>query len=370
MTQSLSDACVLGEKMRLRSLADLRPHERHADSEAAVPVDADEVVAAVLRELSTLDPVADAVTLMIAVENLAFGSPTITHAILPTIQTLVLLESCGSRSQKDKYIPTVLQSAGRNPVSMLMIESGGVGPSEWCTVARRVRSEWRVSGTKVAVNLNGTDLHLVAAKSGTSQVNPVVFLASGARPGQTRNDAPQASSLALKASRLGSIALSEAVFAEADRLSGTDDRPLALAQAIGYSRLLLGAVALGAAFASLTYAQEWVVKRTAFGKPLSAFEGVAFDIADTDTRLNASRYVLRQVAHDIHFAESVAKVDDMVARTLARVTTACAIAATDGVQLMGVHGIIHEHPQELFYRTAGSLSVLDVDPLRSSFRLI
>jgi alkylation response protein AidB-like acyl-CoA dehydrogenase len=368
MDISRFDADAFGKQIRSRALASLRAYERPTDDAAVVPVDADTAIATFLEELVALDPARDANALIVAVENLAFGSPTITHAILPTLQASVLLKRCGSESQKAEYLPTLLKRSSRDPVSMLLLEDGGRGPTEWCTTADRVGSQWRINGRKVAVNMTGTDLHLVAAK--TSADRPVAFLIRGARPGQPDRTEPLTSSLALKASRLGTVDLIDDLVDEADRLSGVDDQPLALAKAIGFSRLLLGAVALGTADASLAYAQDWVVNRTAFGKSLSAFEGVAFDIADTDTRLNASRYLLRQVAYNIEHAESVASIDDMVARTLARAITMCAIATTDGIQLMGVHGIIHEHPQELFYRTASSLSTLDLDPTRSSFRLL
>jgi alkylation response protein AidB-like acyl-CoA dehydrogenase len=368
MDSSRFNGDAFGEKIRSRALAGLRAYERPTDNAAVVPVDADTAIATFLEELGALDPVLDATALIVAVENLAFGSPTITHAIFPTLQASVLLKRCGSERQKAQYLPTLLRRGGRDPVSMLLLEDGGRGPTEWCTVADRVGSQWRISGRKVAVNMTGTDLHLVAAK--TIADRPVAFLVSGARPGKPSRNEPLTPSLALKASRLGTVVLTNDLVDEADRLSGVDDQPLALARAIGFSRLLLGAVALGTADASLAYAKNWVVNRTAFGKTLSTFEGVAFDIADTDTRLNASRYLLRQVAHNIEHAESVESIDDMVARTLARATTACAIATTDGIQLMGVHGILHEHPQELFYRTASSLSTLDLDPTRSSFRLL
>jgi alkylation response protein AidB-like acyl-CoA dehydrogenase len=164
--------------------------------------------------------------------------------------------------------------------------------------------------------------------------------------------------------------LSNVTLAEADRLRGTDSNPLESRQSVGFARLLLGAVAIGAASASMSYAQKWATTRYAFGKPLAAYEGVAFDIADHDTRLSMARLTLRKAAHDVHQAIDSESIDSIVARTLARVTSISAAACSDGVQLMGVHGIINEHPQELFYRTAGSLSALDSDPLQAGvFRL-
>jgi cyclohexanecarboxyl-CoA dehydrogenase len=55
------------------------------------------------------------------------------------------------------------------------------------------------------------------------------------------------------------------------------------------SRVLVGLVALAMAEASLEEATEYVKKRTAFGQPLSRFQGVSFRLAEHATMIEAAR---------------------------------------------------------------------------------
>jgi len=44
-------------------------------------------------------------------------------------------------------------------------------------------------------------------------------------------------------------------------------------------------------------------------------------------------------------------------------------AGREGVQMMGVHGVLQEHQQERYYRSAPMLASIDFDPLTSGLVL-
>ena len=135
-----------------------------------------------------------AAALVAAVEGMAFGAPTITHAVLPTIQASLLLDRCGTPDQKARHHPDLAKLDGRNPVSMLLVEEGGVGPGEWRTTAERVGERWHVDGGKTAVNMNGSDFHLLAARTRNGAI--ATFLLKGDRPGQDVRNRPAPPTLA------------------------------------------------------------------------------------------------------------------------------------------------------------------------------
>lgn len=60
-------------------------------------------------------------------------------------------------------------------------------------------------------------------------------------------------------------------------------------QGFDFSRSLIGLQALGAARASLEETWAYIGERRAFGKPLSAFQGVTHQLADFDTKVEAAR---------------------------------------------------------------------------------
>ena len=56
-----------------------------------------------------------------------------------------------------------------------------------------------------------------------------------------------------------------------------------------YSRALIGLMVLAAARASLDESWAYIQERQAFGKPLAAYQGVTFPLAEAETMLEAAR---------------------------------------------------------------------------------
>ena len=65
-------------------------------------------------------------------------------------------------------------------------------------------------------------------------------------------------------------------------------------QGFDYSRALIGLQVLAVARAALDDAWGYVAQRQAFGKPLSAFQGVSHPLADFDTQVHAARLLCLQ----------------------------------------------------------------------------
>lgn len=76
----------------------------------------------------------------------------------------------------------------------------------------------------------------------------------------------------------------------AENLLGEEGRGFGqVMQGFDFSRSLIGLQALGAARQSLDETWAYIGERRAFGKPLSAFQGVTHQLADFDTRVEAAR---------------------------------------------------------------------------------
>jgi alkylation response protein AidB-like acyl-CoA dehydrogenase len=360
-----SPASLSTDELREQALKELRPFDREADETRAVPPAARQALATLLQALRSAAAADDASALLSAVEAVAFGSPTLAHAVLPKVQAALLVSRCADDAQRARLEESL--ASVDELTAVLLTESSGRGPGEWSTTAAPHAAQWRVNGRKIAVHGGTAGPALLAAVGEDGDIR--IFAIPADNAGLTYVGEADEPTLALGASRLRAVDIADLAVGESDRLGAADSHPVVARRAVALSRLLLGALAVGTAAASLSYAEDWAVKRYAFGRPLAAFEGVAFDIADHDTRLSMARLMLPKAADAVTHATDNDEIDTVVARTLARVTSICAAAATDGVQLMGVHGIIHEHPQELFHRTASSLAVLDIDPLQSGFRL-
>ena len=115
-------------------------------------------------------------------------------------------------------------------------------------------------------------------------------------------------------------------------------RPGVAAQALG--------IAQGALDKAVAYSRE----RKQFGKPISAFQGIQFMLADMATQVEAARALTYAAARTIDAgAKNVSRVSAMAkvfaSDTAMRVTT-------DAVQIYGGYGYMKEYPVEKMMRDA------------------
>lgn len=121
-------------------------------------------------------------------------------------------------------------------------------------------------------------------------------------------------------------------------------------------RLTVAAALLGVTRAAHEYALAYARERVVFGKPISAHQGPAFELADMRISIEAVRGLLWRAAYawDQHEpqAELYAALAYLEAAEAALSTT------RDAVQLLGGHGFLRDHPVEKWMREARALTLL------------
>jgi alkylation response protein AidB-like acyl-CoA dehydrogenase len=135
-----------------------------------------------------------------------------------------------------------------------------------------------------------------------------------------------------------------------DALLGAEGKGLVRAlSALSSGRIGIAAQATGILAACLEASVSFSKERRAFGKPIAAFQGVSFKIAQMATDLEASRLLVWRAAsladagEDFALAASQAK---LFASTAARKH------ASEAVQIHGGYGYTTELPVERYYRDA------------------
>ncbi len=113
---------------------------------------------------------------------------------------------------------------------------------------------------------------------------------------------------------------------------------------IGIGAQMLG-IAQGAYEAALTYTQE----REQFGKPISKFQGVQFQLAEMRTQLEASRLMVYNAARLKDLDKPFIKEAAMAKLYSSRVAEKIASMTVD---LFGGNGFTKEYPVEKFFRDA------------------
>ncbi|MGH2705621.1 MAG: acyl-CoA dehydrogenase family protein [Actinomycetota bacterium] len=337
------------EALREYAADEIRPAAR--DAEAAGTVS--DRIRGQLAEMGLVCPVAeefggqgriDALTAVMVAEELAWGDPGIAFALLASGSTAVVIDQVASPAQRAELLPRF--AAGALGFVAVTERDAGSDASEIDARATREAGGTSLSGTKYGVPFADTaSVRLVLARGSDG---PALWaLAPGAEPILERED-----KLGLRSAPTFKLRLDGASAAAEPVGPGA-----ALASAMARHRLVYAGVALGLARASLEYATTYAGQRTAFGRPIGAFQAISFKIADHATELEAARLMTWRAAWGLD-----AGSDDavrLVAAACAQALSAALAAADDGVQILGGHGFMRDHPVELWYRDAMTLAALD-----------
>ncbi|MGZ5397788.1 MAG: acyl-CoA dehydrogenase family protein [Mycobacterium sp.] len=302
-------------------------------------------------------------TLLVAVEELAYGDAGIGWAAVPALQIATVLSGCGSEAQRQK-VGEIFTRNEAATASVLLYEDFGRQPSQFETRVSSQEDGWLASGHKSSVaHPAGADVSVLVGRDGNELA---AFSFVGARPGLTadRNDR-EIGKIGINSVPSGPVSIDQPTLAADERLSGG----LGLHRAVGQARLLLAAALIGLSRASLEFCSAYAVQRTTWGTPLAQHEGVSFPLVELATELEEVRLLLWDAADSLARIADIADIERQVTRVVNRASSLGLRATRDGVQLVGVRAITRDLPCERWYRQAAVLGALDFDVLETPFGL-
>lgn len=291
------------------------------------------------------------VTSVIVAEALAHGDMGLALNALASIGVVNALVRWGSTTQKETYLPAFLE-ADAPAASLVLLEPQPLfEPSQLATRARANGAGYILRGAKSLVPLaESAELFLVAAE--LEQKGPQIFVVERSASGVTIAPEP---AMGIRAAELGRVQLDD-VHVATDALLGGEAGACNYRDLVDLGRIAWCALATGTAQAVLEYVIEYCNERIAFGEPISHRQAVAFMIADIAIEVEGMRLLMLRAASR---AEHGLKFHD--AAYLARVFTAgkAMEIGTNGVQLLGGHGFIKEHPVERWYRDLRAVGIME-----------
>ena len=114
-------------------------------------------------------------------------------------------------------------------------------------------------------------------------------------------------------------------------------------------RIGIASQAVGIAQGALEQAVNYAKERKQFGKPIAAFQGISFQLADMATQIEASRLMVYNAAYrasaGLSYSQASAMAKLMASETAMKVTT-------QAVQILGGYGYSREFPVERMMRDA------------------
>ncbi len=112
-------------------------------------------------------------------------------------------------------------------------------------------------------------------------------------------------------------------------------------------RISIAALSLGIAQGALDAALQYSKERHQFNKPISAFQGIAFKLADMATEVEAAALLIYRSADMKNKDLNVNKESAMAKYYASEVAVRC---ATEAVQIFGGYGYTKDFPAEKYYR--------------------
>ena len=288
------------------------------------------MVVLAVEELSKVDASA---AIQVDVQNTLVEYPILTY---------------GTEAQKQKYLGRLTSEA----VGAYALSEPGSGSDAFgmVTKAEKVDGGYRLSGAKAWIT-NGAEAEVFVV---FASENP----AAGYR-GVTAfivDKETEGFAIGRKEDKLGIRASSttnlhfDNVFVPQENVLGEPGKGYKVAiDTLNGGRIGIGAQMIGVAGGALAAATKYLKERKQFGKPLSEFQGVQFQVAQAATELEAARLMvynaarLKDAGQDIALEGAMAKLYS--SQVAERVTSLC-------VELFGGYGYTKEYPAEKFYRDA------------------
>ncbi|MET0134347.1 MAG: acyl-CoA dehydrogenase family protein [Kibdelosporangium sp.] len=332
----------------------LRPAAADADTACAAPAallstaaELGVTVIGVPEELGGVGNERSTVSGVLIAEALAHGDMGLAVACLAPSAVSNALVHWGDADQQATYLPAFV---GENvPAAALAILEPRplFDPFALRTTARRTPEGYRLDGVKSLVPLAAqAELFVVAAALDGS---PALFIVESASKGLLVEAEP---SMGLRAAAMGRVVLDNVVVPRSAALGSKDT----YVDCVRLSRLGWCALAVGTSQAVLDYVIPYVNDRVAFGEPVSHRQGVAFKVADIRIELDGMRLVTYRAASRAEQGKSYAR-EVGLARKLC--TDKGMAIGSDGVQLLGGHGFIKEHPVERWYRDLRAVGLME-----------
>jgi alkylation response protein AidB-like acyl-CoA dehydrogenase len=335
----------------------LRPAALDADAACAAPgellAQANELgltMIGVPEELGGAVEQRSATTTVLMSEALAQGDMGLAVACLAPAAVSTAISLWGDAQQQATYLPEFVGEDVPAAALALMEPQPLFNPFALRTRARGDGGGYVIDGIKSLVP-RAADAEVFVVAAHLENDGPALFIVESKTPGVSIEPEP---GMGVRAAGTGRLVLEDAQLPATALLGGADAG--VYAECVALSRLAWCALAVGTGQAVLDYVTGYVKDRKAFGEPISHRQAVAFAVADIAIELDGLRLATYRAA---------ARVDQGLpfGREVALARRLCAgrgmTIGSEGVQLLGGHGFVKEHPVERWYRDLRAAGMIE-----------
>lgn len=335
----------------------LRPAAADADAKLAAPegllkraAELGITLVGIPEELGGAGTERSVVTNALVAEALAHGDLGLAVAVLAPSAVSTALVAWGDEQQQADYVPAFAGEQVPAAALALLERTPLADPFKPATKAKRTPKGYQLDGVKSLVP-RAAQAELFIVSADLEGRGPALFLVESSAVGLSVEAEP---AMGLRGAATGKLQLEKVALPAGALLGG--GKADVFTEVVRLSRLGWAALAAGTAKAVLDYVVPYVNGRTAFGEPISHRQAVAFSVADIAIELEGLRLVMLRAAARAEQGKEYAR-EAALARRLA-VDKGMQIGNA-GVQLLGGHGFVKEHPVERWYRDLRAIGVME-----------
>jgi alkylation response protein AidB-like acyl-CoA dehydrogenase len=280
-------------------------------------------------------------------EALAYGCPAIAGYISIHNMVAWMLARYAAPEQVAAWMPRL---ASMEWLSSYCLTEPGAGSDAAAlkTTARRTGDHYVLNGTKQFISGAGaTDFYLVFARTGEEAPAGIsAFAVMKGTPGFSFGANERKMGWNAQPTRQ---LIFEDCKVPAENRIGAEGQGFKFAMSgLDGGRINIGACSLGAAWAALEKARDYMFERKAFGRAIADFQALQFKIADMATELEAARLMVYRAADAIDRADPQASMYSAMAKRLA--TDLGFKVVNDALQIHGGYGYLKDYGMEKLVR--------------------
>lgn len=284
---------------------------------------------AIIEEISKVDP--------------SIGLSVAAHNSLCTNHILQF----GTEDQKQRWLPK-LASGDWIGAWGLTEHNTGSDAGGMNSTAVRDGNDWIINGTKNFITHGSSgDITVVIIRTGEKgdSHGMTAFAIERGTPGFSAGK--KENKLGMRASETAELVFDQCRISDENRLGEVGDGFIQSMKILDGGRISIAALSLGIARGAYEASLKYSSERVQFGKPINAFQGISFKLAQMATDIEASELLMHKACYEKNLGKRMTKISAMC-KLFASET--CVRVANEAVQIFGGYGYSKEYPVEKYLR--------------------
>ena len=208
--------------------------------------------------------------------------------------------------------------------------------------------DWIINGTKNFITHGSSgDIAVIVVRTGEKgdSRGMTAFVVERGTPGFYAGK--KENKLGMRASETAELVFDQCRIPDANRLGPVGDGFIQSMKILDGGRISIAALSLGIARGAYEASLKYSSERVQFGKPINAFQGISFKLAQMATDIEASELLMHKACYEKNMGRRMTKVSAMC-KLFASET--CVRVANEAVQVFGGYGYSKDFPVEKYLR--------------------